>query len=135
MTPNFKKKLFDKHYAPELLRIAKGDLASAEVLMQASGGRPENTVFLAQQSVEKAIKSVLIHLEISFPLVHDLGILVALLPDDKAPAQGFSLAELNPFASVRRYEEGPLPLSSEEIKGVVTVAKSVIAWAESLVAE
>jgi HEPN domain-containing protein len=133
MTRNLKKQLFNKNYASELLGIAKGDLTSAEALCKANSGRPENVVFLAQQSVEKAVKAALIHLEISFPLVHDLGILVALLPDDKAPPHGFSLAELNPFASVRRYEEGPIPLSEEEIKGAIDVARSVIHWADNLI--
>lgn len=98
MTRN-QKHLFKKDYAQELLIIAKGDLDSAIELSKATSGRPENTVFLAQQSVEKSIKAVLVHLQIAFPLVHDLGILIALLPDEKMPPEGFALTELNPFAS------------------------------------
>jgi HEPN domain-containing protein len=133
MTRNFKKLLFPKDYAKELLKIAKGDLDSASALSEVKIGRPENIVFLAQQSVEKFIKSVLVHLQISFPLVHDLGILVALLPDDKIPPQGFALSELNPFASVRRYEEGTLPLIKEEIEAVLDTAEKVALWAFSIV--
>jgi len=129
MTNNLKKQLFPKEYARELLRIAKGDLESAAELSLAKTGRPENIVFLAQQSVEKSIKAVLVHLQIAFPLVHDLGILIALLPDDKAPPGGFSLTELNPFASVRRYEEGRLPLTQVEIKTALEVARRTEAWA------
>jgi hypothetical protein len=87
MTTNYKKQLFPKEYAKELLQIAKGDLDSAIGLSKVNTGRPENIVILAQQSVEKSIKSVLVHLQIAFPLVHDLGILVALLPDDNMPPQ------------------------------------------------
>ncbi len=132
MTRNLKKQLFQKKYAKELLRIADGDLASAKTLSKVSdGGRPENIVFLAQQAVEKYIKSVLVHLEIAFPLLHDLGVLVALLPDEKMPAEGFGLMELNPFASVRRYHEGDTPLTKEEIEASLKVAQNIANWAKT----
>jgi HEPN domain-containing protein len=134
MTKNFKKQLFPKEYARELLKIAQGDLDSAVGLSQVNAGRPENIIFLSQQSVEKSIKSVLVHLQIAFPLVHDLGILVALLPDDKIPPEGFALTELNPFASVRRYEEGQLPVTKEEIEVVLDTAQKVAQWAILIIA-
>lgn len=134
MTPNLKKRLFKKEYARELLKIASGDLDSAVALSRASKGRPENVVFLAQQSVEKNIKAVLVHLQISFPAVHDLGILVALLPDENAPPEGFGLTEFNPFATVRRYEEGQSPLTPEEIEAALATAYKVAQWAQALTA-
>lgn len=75
----------------------------------------------------------MVHLQIPFPLVHDLGILIALLPDESAPAQGFTLTELNPFASIRRYEEGRIPLTQEEILASVEIAEAIIKWAEELI--
>lgn len=60
---------------------------------------------MLQQSVEKAIESVLVKNQIPFPMVHDLGILIALLPVEKYPTGGFDWTALNPYASVRRYEE------------------------------
>ncbi len=134
MTKNFKKQLFLKEYAQELLKIAKGDFESALELSQAKSGRPENIVFMAQQTVEKSIKAVLVHLQIAFPMVHDLGILIALLPDDKIPPEGFALTELNPFASIRRYEEGRLPLTTEEILVSLDAAKKIIQWATAALA-
>ncbi len=53
MTRN-QKRLFKKEYSMELLKIAKGDLDSAVGLSKINSGRPENIVFLAQQSVEKS---------------------------------------------------------------------------------
>ncbi|AGH96067.1 HEPN domain-containing protein [Pseudobdellovibrio exovorus] len=132
MTKNLKKQLFPKEYAQELLRIAEGDLASALALSKVTTGRPENIVFIAQQAVEKYIKSVLVHLQIAFPLLHDLGVLVALLPDDKMPAEGFELMELNPFATVRRYQEGDIPLTKEEIEASLKVARNIAHWAKEL---
>lgn len=128
--PNLKKRLYKKEYSKELLKIASGDLDSAVALSKAKAGRPENIIFLVQQSVEKYIKAVLVHLQIGFPVVHDLGILVALLPDDKMPPEGFGLTELNPFATVRRYEEGQIPLTAEEIESSLTTARKVADWAK-----
>lgn len=132
MTKNYKKQLFPKEYAKELLKISEGDLGSANTLFKAGpSGRPENIIFIAQQSVEKSVKAVLVHLQIAFPLVHDLGILVALLPDDKMPPEGFALIELNPFASVRRYHEGDVPLTKEELTASLDVAQRVVHWAKT----
>lgn len=128
--PNLKKRLYKKEYSKELLKIAAGDLDSAVALSKAKSGRPENIIFLVQQSVEKYIKAVLVHLQIGFPVVHDLGILVALLPDDKMPPEGFGLTELNPF-TVRRYEEGQIPLTTEEIEMALTTAQKVADWAKA----
>ncbi len=112
-------------------KIAAGDLDSANLLYKANGGRLENIVFLAQQSVEKNIKAVLVHNQIAYPMLHDLGVLVALLPDDKMPSEGFDLMELNPFASVRRYHEGEIPLTKEEIEASLKGAQNIAAWAKT----
>ncbi len=49
MTKNYKKQLFPKEYAKELLKIAEGDLVSAKTLFKANdSGRPENIIFIAR---------------------------------------------------------------------------------------
>lgn len=121
--------LFKKEYAQHLFKIAYGDLDSAEALMTTKSlGRPENILYMIQQSVEKSLKAVLIHKQLSFPLVHDLGILIALLPKEDYPPGGFDWTELNPYASIRRYEEGALPISEKEIKAAFDAAKLVHQW-------
>jgi hypothetical protein len=50
-SPNLKKRIYKKEYAQELLKIAAGDLDSSLELSQAKTGRPENIIFLVQQSV------------------------------------------------------------------------------------
>ena len=94
-----------------------------------SKGRPENTLYMIQQSVEKTLKAVLIHKQISFPLVFDLGILIALLPKEDYPPGGFDWTELNPYASIRRYEQGALPISLEEIQAAYKACQLVHQWA------
>lgn len=127
---NDKPILFPKEYSIELLQIAVGDLKSAEVLFESIKlGRLENILYMAQQSVEKSIKAMLIHFQLKFPFVHDIGILIALLPVDHYPPGGFELTSLNPYASVRRYEEGRIPLESDEIQAALKAAQLVVAWA------
>ena len=125
------KTLFKPEYSAELLRIAEGDLASAKELFSVTrSGRLENVAYLAQQAAEKALKAALNHLRIPFPLVHELGVLVALLPDDKIPPGGFDLSELNPFATVRRYEEPNADLSKTEVEAALSSAAQVVRWAK-----
>lgn len=129
------KQLFKTSYSLELLHIAEGDLLSARELQSVSTrGRKENIVYLAQQAVEKAVKAVLNYLRIAFPLVHEIGTLVALLPDEKMPPRGFDLARLNPYATVMRYEEPNIELTGEEIEESLLVAEEVVEWAKDLIA-
>lgn len=124
------KRLFKKEYALELFRIAQGDFDSAIELSAAKSGRKENVIYLVQQSVEKSLKALLVHQQIPFPLVHDLGIILGLLPDALIPPHGFKLVDLNPYASVRRYEEGSLRLTESEIQSALQAGKEVLVWVE-----
>lgn len=60
MTSN-KNILFKIEYASKLLFIAKGDLSTAKALIDsANPGRRENILYMIQQAVEKALKTVLL---------------------------------------------------------------------------
>lgn len=131
MSPK-QKSLFKKEYSGELFRIAKGDLLSAQILLKDGGGRLENIVYLGHQATEKTLKAVLNHLRIEFPLVHELGTLVALLPDDKMPPGGFNLSELNPYATVLRYVEPDKELTLEEVEASLKAVQAVIDWADEI---
>ncbi len=122
--------LFAKEYSNQLLAIAKGDLDTANALiLSPAPGRIENILYMIQQAVEKSVKAVLIKKQIAFPMVHDLGILIALLAPSDYPPGGFDLAALNPFASIRRYEQGALPISKDEITASYAAAQEVLTWA------
>ena len=62
------------------LQYAEEDLQAAEVAMDAEGMVPRHACWLAQQAAEKAIKAVLIFLQIEFPRRHDLDALRNLVP-------------------------------------------------------
>jgi HEPN domain-containing protein len=63
------------------LRFAHEDLRAAETLLQGSDSIPRHVCWLAQQAAEKALKAVLVFLQIDFPKTHDLDALRNLIPD------------------------------------------------------
>jgi HEPN domain-containing protein len=131
MMSSNKNLLFKPEYAKTLVNIAAGDLATANALLHAQEpGRIENILYMIQQAVEKNLKAVLIKKQIAFPLVHDLGVLIALLAPEDYPPGGFNWTVLNPYASTRRYEEGNLPISSEELTSAFDAAVLVLDWAK-----
>jgi HEPN domain-containing protein len=85
------------------LRYAQEDLDSAETLAR-SDGYPRQICWLSQQCVEKALKAVLVLLQIDFPRTHDLDVLLNLIPEDwTVKAEHSSLAELSEWAVEARY--------------------------------
>ena len=129
----FSKK-FRPEYAKILLKIAEGDLKTAEALLDNKHVRPENICFLAQQAIEKCIKAVLCHKNLSVPQVHDLEALVATIPDNCPPIPGMErLGDLTEFATIRRYEEGYHELEPTELLAVVKTARECVEWGKKLV--
>ncbi len=131
MTPSSKR--YDPAYAHSLIKIAEGDLKSAMVLAAAKEGRPENICFIAQQTVEKAIKAVLCHLGQNVPLTHDLAALLSVLPNDIVqPNSGGAAEGLSEYATVRRYEEGFVKLTTAEISAALKLAEIFLNWAKAI---
>ena len=64
------------------LEYAQEDLASAAAMVEGVIGVPRQACWLAQQAVEKALKSVLVFLRVEFARTHDLDVLRAALPKD-----------------------------------------------------
>jgi len=63
------------------LRYAEEDLTTAETLLRQPHVVPRHVCWFAQQAVEKALKAVLVFLQIDFPRTHDLDVLRNLMPD------------------------------------------------------
>ena len=91
------------------LRYAKEDLITAETLLRQPHVPPRQACWHAQQSAEKALKAVLIFLQIDFPRTHDLNILRNLAPDSwQLKATHPDLASLTGWAVEARYP-GEMP--------------------------
>ena len=136
MSPKNQERRFDPAYGRTLLEIAKKDYSTAKFTQTGvSSGevRPENVFFLYQQAIEKLLKGVLCHLGIPVPMVHDLGVLLAKLPDQTQPEVGYELNRLNEFAGVRRYEEGALLYEKEDLEDARKLCEELLSWGESVI--
>ena len=63
------------------LEYAADDLRTAEFLLQQLDFIPRHPCWLAQQAAEKALKALLIFLQIEYPLSHDLDQIRLLIPE------------------------------------------------------
>lgn len=135
MSPKSYEKKFPTSYANTLIRIAKGDLETAKVLLDHDDdfNRRENTAYMIQQCMEKSLKAILVALNLNVPLVHDLGALIAKLPDSLNPDFGYELSEFTVFATIRRYEEGGLLLDKDELVSMYQLGLKVYTWCEEII--
>ena len=108
------------------LRYAEEDLITAETFLEHPDVPPRQVCWHAQQSTEKALKAVLIFLEIDFPRTHDLNILRNLVPDSwQLKAAHPDLASLTEWAAEARYP-GDIPeATNTDASKAVEQARSV----------
>jgi HEPN domain-containing protein/predicted nucleotidyltransferase len=117
------------------LNLARGDLASATVLLGHQDSALRNVGFLAQQAAEKALKAVLAARDADIPRTHDLTDLLHTLAD---PPQGLdldNLARLSKCAVGGRYPGDDDNLTRQAAEALVATAEQVLSAAETLVAQ
>jgi HEPN domain-containing protein len=131
MSPKKQERLFAVEYSKELLTIAEGDLFTAIAIQSNSKARLENAFYMVQQCIQKALKAVLVSKKVPVPLVHDLGVLLAKLPNELNPPFGYELSDLNQYASIRRYEIGQFILDNEELKLVIEKGQEILDWCKA----
>jgi HEPN domain-containing protein len=89
--------------------------------------------FHAQEAAEKALKAVLVCLDVSFPRTHDIAALAALLPDSVGVPPGLQRArQLTAYATQLRYPGAAEPVAEDERTAAVLVASQVVEWAERI---
>jgi HEPN domain-containing protein len=118
-----------------LLRKAREDLQTLEVLIGSGKAPASSTGFHAQQAAEKAIKAVLSHQNVVFPRTHNLRVLVSLLPGGAAslPPDAELLPRLTPFGVVMRYDEVEETEDLLPDQGqLLTVVRRTLDWAEGI---
>lgn len=110
------------------LRYSREDLDAA-VALQSRTYR--HSCLLAQQSSEKAIKSIYVFLDLRVPRSHDLDMLRTLLPDGWDVKTRFeNLSELSLWAIESRYP-GNMPESTRvDADAAITLAKRVLCSVE-----
>ena len=119
----------------EWLNHARSNLIQAGGGGQLPGVYLEDLCFNAQQAAEKAIKAVLIALEVRFPYAHDLSELLRLVEQSgqALPEHIRQAARLSDYAVEARYPGFAEPVSQEEYEEAVSIAVSVLHWAQEIV--
>jgi len=98
--------------------------------------RPKGTssrAFGAQQAAEKALKGLLIQLDVSFPYTHDLADLITLVERQnlEVPESVKDAAILTDYAVVTRYPGLGEPVTEDEHEQAVRIAEHVVEWVEN----
>jgi HEPN domain-containing protein len=127
-----------KRYPPEdpreWLNRARSNLTLAKA--KRKGVYLEDLCFDAQQAAEKAIKALLIEVDVDFPYVHDLAELLTLLEKtgQKIPASIKHAEALSRYAVFTRYPGIGPQIKQKEYREAVKIAGHVVRWAEKLIA-
>ena len=121
--------------AQRMLRLAERDYGTFAILRAHPDAGLAPTCFHAQQSVEKAMKAVLMARQVYFRYTHDLEELFKLVTEAEiTPPHGIdALRRLSPFAVELRYDDQLIPMLTREEAG--TIAADTLQWARGLVAE
>ncbi len=99
MTPQDHRTLVNRWFSK-----ARRDLEGAEFLFEQDECPSDTICTLAQQAAEKAIKTILVQVQVDFPKTHDLEELSNLLPDEwRIDIPGETLDALARWAIEARY--------------------------------
>lgn len=120
--------------AQEWLKRAKGNLARAKQ-PKPKEAFWDDLCFDAQQAAEKSIKAVLVHRQIDFPKTHNIRALLELLDPtgseiSKEIWQGIDLTN---YAVETRYPGPAEPVTRNEYRQALAVARKVVKWAENII--
>jgi HEPN domain-containing protein len=125
-------------------RYAAVDLAAADALLELDRDDidPWVMAFHAQQAAEKAVKALLLSLEIEYPRTHDLATLLSRLPWELVDRATPGVAGLTVFSVGMRYPTAswdPLVLDDQvddaEALAAVEIARQFMDQVRSIVAD
>ena len=111
----------------EWVAKAENDLTNAAHALKLGHKCPTDTVgFHVQQCAEKYIKAVLVLNAVDFPRVHDIEMLVELLPNDVLAEWPIDEQRtLTSYATMTRYPGDYEPISLAEARGAVRIARRI----------
>lgn len=115
----------------EWIAHAQSDLNLAQLGKSSHDVLHEQICFHAQQSVEKALKAVLLFRKIDFPLTHDLEELSDILEEAgiPLPSDTLDLGILTPYAIETRYPGHWGELTGQDVDEAISLAEKVLKWA------
>ena len=117
----------------EWLKRANSNLHLGKNLID--GVNLEDLCFNFQQSVEKALKAVLIKYEIKIPRTHSISELISLLkliPIDIPTEIEKNAPSLNIYAVETRYPDNYFLINKEDYEEALLITQNVYDWAKNL---
>jgi len=118
------------------LHFAEEDLVTAETFLRHPHVPPRQCCWFAQQAAEKALKAVLIFLQIDFPRTHDLDTLRDLVPESwQLKAAHPDLSDLTRWAVEARYPEDMQGAIEADASEAVEQARSIWTSVSTALAE
>ena len=109
------------------LSYAKSDLDAANVLLEKGDFFPRQICFMSQQAGEKALKAVLVYLEINFPKTHDLDRIRELIPEGWEVKEQFpNLYDLSVWSVESRYPGHTPDVTEFEARKTLRLAEAVV---------
>lgn len=124
----------NREQASALLKKSSEDYDAAVYLATGPGISFWTVGFHAQQSVEKALKAVLMLEGVPYPFTHDITDLIKILRRGgmSLPPDATDLSYLTPFAALFRYEDEQFDnIVSVEAPQLLDWARSTLVWAQS----
>ena len=93
----------------------------------------EDMCFDCQQSVEKALKALMVFKNIEFEYTHNIGLLIKTLEDNdiEVPDNIKRSASLSVYAVETRYPGEKEPVTAEEFQEAFNMAEIVFQWVEN----
>ena len=108
------------------LHFTEEDLVAAETFLGHPHMPPRQSCWFAQQSAEKALKAVLIFLQIDFRRTHDLNVLRDLLPESWQLKTALpNLGDLNRWAVEARYPADMREATTADASTAVEQARAI----------
>jgi HEPN domain-containing protein len=112
--------------AQRWLRFAQAVLELGEALARSDSHPPHLSCYHAQQAGEKALKAVLIDLQIRFPFTHNLDVLRNLVPPTWNVTQKFPrLESLTQWVTVGRYPGNWPEATDQDARNAAAQARDV----------
>jgi HEPN domain-containing protein len=114
------------------LNRARSNLIQAQT--RVAGVYLEDLCFAAQQAAEKAIKALLINLEIDFPYTHDIAMLLSRVEQSgqDVPERVKAAAGLSDYAVQSRYPGLAEPVTEDEYFEALSVAEDLVEWTQTI---
>ncbi len=125
----------NKEFVTEWLRRARSNLERAKAGKIRDEILYEDLCFDCQQSVEKAIKALLISIDKEFPPIHSIARLLEIASEVsiEIPEEVQKAIDLTDYAVNTRYPGEREPVTKEEYEEALKIAKSVYEWVSKII--